>query len=228
MRERFNALRIVRTVGDDGRIGAQQFEPRLPARRGKALAQRAFREAPPLFAQHAHRFDGERRVAELMLPEQVQRQVLFLLIIKPLSGERVFPLPQRIKRRRMPRRAAFGAYLPVHRVHGGVYRVRNGGRAGLDDPGLFARDLGECMAENGGVLEPDVRDNGGLGRRYHVRCVKPPAETDFEHHGIAFLRREIPEAHRGQNFKLRRCVGHADGGLLYGFGGAAKRRVGDV
>ena len=163
-----------------------------------------------------------------MLSEQMQRQALFVLIVEPLPGERVGALLQRVKRRAAPHRAAFGAYLPVHRVHGGVYRVRHGRRAGLDDPGLLARDLRKRMAENGGVLQADVRNNGGLGRGYHVRCVEPPAETDLEHHGIAFLRREIPEAHRGKDLKLRGRVGHAAGGLLHGFGGAAERRVGDV
>ena len=66
-----------------------------------------------------------------MLPEQVQRQVLFLLIIKPLPGERVGALLQRVKRRAAPHRAAFGAYLLVYRVHGGVYRVRHGRRPGF-------------------------------------------------------------------------------------------------
>ena len=102
-------ISIVRAVGDDGRIGAQQLEPRFPARRGKSLAQRALRDAPPLFAQHVHRFDGERRVVELMLSEQMQRQVFFVLIVEPLPGERVGALLQRVKRRAAPHRAAFSA-----------------------------------------------------------------------------------------------------------------------
>ena len=218
----------MRAVGNDGRVCPQQLEPRLPARRGKPPAQGALRNAPALFAQHVHRFDGERRVIELMRAEQMQRQILFVLIIEPLPGERVLPRAQRVKRRRAPCGVSFGANLPVYRVHGGVHRVCNGGRAGLDDPGLFARDPGERAAENGGVLETDVRDNGGLGRGYHVRRIQPPAETDLEHNGAAFLRGEIPKAHRGEDLKLRGRVGHAAGGLLHGFGGAAERRVGDV
>ena len=163
-----------------------------------------------------------------MRAEQMQRQILFILIIEPLPGERVGALSQRVKRRRAPCGVSFGTDLPVHRVHGGVHRVCNGGRAGLDDSGLFARDPGERAAENGGVLKPDVRNNGGFGRFYHVRRVEPPAEADLEHHDITFLRREIPKAHRGQNLKFRGRVGHAVGCFLHGLGGAAERRVGDV
>ena len=218
----------MRAVGNDGRVCPQQLKPRLPARRGKPLAQSVLRDTPALLAQHADRLDDKSRVMKLVRPQQMERQVFLFLIVKPLPGERMLTLPQRVKRRRVPSRAALSAYLPVHRVHGSVHRVCNGGRAGLDDPGLFARDPGERVTENGGVLKPDVRNNGGFGRFYHVRRVEPPAEADLEHHNIAFLRREIPKAHRGQNLKFRGRVGHAVGCFLHGLGGAAERRVGDV
>ena len=140
----------------------------------------------------------------------------------------MLPLAERIERHRMPASAALGAHGAVHRVHRRAYRVCDGGRAGLENARLFRGDLRQRIAENGGMLQPDVRNDRRLRRADNVRCVEPPAETDLQHHRIAPLLGKVPKRHRGEDFKLRGRVLHAVRGGFHRFGGAAERRIGYV
>ncbi len=77
------------------------------------------------------------------------------------------------------------------------------------DAGLFARDLGDGVAQPLGVVERDIRDDGE-DRLDDVGGVQPSAKADFEHGdidgrdfpaGIFLQSREVQEGHSGDGLK---------------------------
>ena len=100
--------------------------------------------------------------------------------------------------------------------------------AGLDDAGLGRGDLLERVAQNLGVIETDVADDGGLGRQNHIRRVKFAAHADFADDHVAVLARKVRKADGGDELKLGWLIVHGVGQRLYGLGDLAQRLVRDV
>ena len=85
-------------------------------------------------------------------------------------------------------RADFFAAFLEDGLHGRLLAVDDGVAAGLDDAGLRRGDLLERVAENLGVVEADVAENGGLGGQDDVRRVEFAAHADLADDDVALLR----------------------------------------
>ena len=70
------------------------------------------------------------------------------------------------------------------------------------DRELLPRDLLPGLAEDVGVLEPDVGEHDDRGAK-HVRRVEPPAEAGLDNRRVAAL--ELLQRSRGQRFELGRA-----------------------
>lgn len=124
--------------------------------------------------------------------------------VRPQVRRRLEPVAElKLGRPDHPKRAADRRRPGAERVeHFVLLRDRHARHARLHDPGLFARDLCERVAQDLRVLELDRRDRRNLGRD-HVGRVQAPAQPNLDHANVDRLVREIAEAHRGGQFKER-------------------------
>jgi hypothetical protein len=145
--------------------------------------------------------DGERRVGELEVAEQRQAQRrpravggldgqhLALQVLRYAPDGRAFL--------RAHQRRAGGAGLLFDDPHdGGGAACHDDGPAGLDDAGLFARDLFERGAEKRRVLHADFGDHGHL-RHDDVGAVEASAHAGLEHGELDLLLQEPLQGDRG-------------------------------
>lgn len=86
-------------------------------------------------------------------------------------------------------RTGFGMGLPYH-----------DGDVRLDDAGLFGGYLGEGVAEELGVVEPDVGNDAEVGGD-DVGAVKPPAHAYLHHCHVDLFGGEIVECQPDGHFK---------------------------
>jgi hypothetical protein len=82
--------------------------------------------------------------------------------------------------------------------------------AGLQDADLLARDRRSCLAENLGVLEPDVGDDGDFAVD-NVCRVEPPANADLDDRPLASRFGENDEGGGGQKIEPGRVDRRAPG-----------------
>ena len=116
------------------------------------------------------RIDAQRsiRQTDLLALEVSIENLQVEIAPKPRERRADFP------RSRLDDFGGFIAQLTDHR-----------GDAGLQDAGLFGRDLGEAVPELLRVFEFDARDARD-GRCNQVRGVEPPTEAYFKHASIHF------------------------------------------
>ena len=76
------------------------------------------------------------------------------------------------------------------------------GRGGLDDAALLGGNLGERVAEQRGVLEADVGDDGEHGAD-DVGAVEPSAKPHFNHRHVYPGIGKVTQCHGGCDFKKR-------------------------
>ena len=114
----------------------------------------------------------------------------------------------------------------------GVLRQRDQNAIGAQDAGLFARDLGDGVAELFRVIERDVGDDGE-DRLDDIGGVEAAAKADFEHGDIDLGSGKVQEGHGGDGLEEAGRSGQAAfGDELFrcvddGFEVAAEVVVGD-
>ena len=157
------------------RAAAQPLHPRGPFGAGDGGLLRGL--AQPKVAQHGQR---GARVLDLVRAGQVgQRQIGqpgFVLEHQPPAFlDRVPVLPLRDQGRTHARGAGLDH---LHRRVG--LRSDHAGHPALQDAGLFARDLGQRVAQELFVIVRHGRDDRQRRARDHVGRIEPPAKPDLE------------------------------------------------
>ena len=161
-----------------------------------------------LFVQEVDGGRGRHDVAALVDAPQVQLHVESPVVARAAQAERL-PVS--------PLGAALAAELPFGVDH--LRLVRGGGLldhavvafvcladenrdALLDDAGLLGGDLLQRVAQQRGVLQPDVGDDA-QDRDDDVRGVEPSPESCFDHGHLDVALREVVEGHRRGHFEER-------------------------
>ena len=206
LHERLNALRVVPAVDDEKRLFAHELEASRPLHRLKPRADRLVREVPALGLERVHCRENDRRVVELMLAKERELQVLESSAGEDLTGKIVRLEPDGIKVRLVKRRADLLAAFFKDRLDGRLLPVDDSVAAGLDDTGLCRCDFLQRVAQNLGVVETDVAQNGGLRGQDDVRRVKFAAHADLADDDVAFLALEVFKAQRRDHLKLGRLL----------------------
>ena len=106
----------------------------------------------------------------------------------------------------MKRRADLLAAFFKDRLDGRLLPVDDSVAAGFDNPGLCRCDFLQRVAQNLGVVETDVAQNGGLRGQDDVRRVKFAAHADLADDDVAFLALEVFKAQRRDHLKLGRLL----------------------
>ena len=206
LHERLNALRVVPAVDDEKRFFAHELEASRPLHRLKPRAHGLVREVPALGLERVHCRENDRRVVELVLAEKRKLQVLESSAGEDLAGKTVRLEPDGIKVRLVKRRADLLAAFFKDRLDGRLLPVDDSVAAGLDDPGLCRCDFLQRVAQNLGVVETNVAQNGSFGRQDDVRRVKFAAHADLADHDVAFFALEVFKAQRRDHLKLGRLL----------------------
>ena len=94
-------------------------------------------------------------------------------------------------------------------LHALALAEEHGVRAMLDDAALLRGDLLDRVAENGRVLQADVRHDADLRRGDDVRRVHAPAEADLERDDVALLLHEVQKGDGRHDLKARGHFAHA-------------------
>ena len=97
---------------------------------------------------------------------------------------------------------------------GGVRKLRRDHhrRPRLDDAGFVGGNLADGVAQDGGVIQADRRDNAHR-RRYDVRGVQPPAQAHFDDADCGFVLGKALEGHGREIFEQRGRAGRRVGGI---------------
>ena len=206
LHERLNALRVVPAVDDEKRLFAHELEASRPLHRLKPRADRLVREVPALGLERVHCRENDRRVVELMLAKERELQVLEPSAGEDLPGKIVRLEPDGIEVRLMKRCADLLAAFFKDRLDGRLLPVDDSVAAGFDNPGLCRCDFLQRVAQNLGVVETDVAQNGSFGRQDDVRRVKLAAHADLADDDVAFLALEVFKAQRCDHLKLGRLL----------------------
>ena len=207
-------MRVVARIQDGQRLGAHNLQAARRAHRLKRGTHHVLGQLTLTAEERLHGGKSHHGVLRLMRTVQGQRHIRVLARqaaqgqqltadrkltgdhaeLHTLEGEGCFLL-------------AGGGEQHVRRFR--VLRGRNQEAAGLDNAGLFGRDLGEGFAEHVGVVQTDRGDHGNhtVG---NVRGVPGAADTDLEHHHIHRLVRENREGEHGNGLE------EGQGGLAAG------------
>ena len=163
-----------------------------------------------------------------MFAEQRQLQVLESSAGEDLTGKTVRLQADRIEVRLVKPCANLPAARFKHRLHRRLLAVNDSVAAGLDDTGLGRRNFLERIAQNLGVVKPDVAQDRRLGGQDHVCRVKFAAHADLADYDVAFFALEVFKAQRRNHFKFGRLLENRVGKGLDVLGQLADCLVGNL
>ncbi len=194
---------VVRAVEHHGGAVAHDLEPARPAHRGEAPSHRLRGHSDSVRGEQLDQTDRDCRVLRLVPADEraldisvgavhpVNRQLHASLIVVGYDHPRPALLADHEELR-----AALQADILQHLQGFCDLRRRYHGHAGLDDPGLLPRNLGEGRSQFQRMIVPDPRDPAGEGRD-HVRGVEPAAQPRLHHRQVHPRAREVQKGHQG-------------------------------
>ncbi len=190
---------VVGTVQNDVGLLAYGFEPARPEGGHEALADVVLLDSNPLAHEGFGRGQGQGRIGNLVLAQERGGQT-GPIVIQAVVAECAAPLAAAAEVRTLT--MAGGLQLGGFPLHDpdGVRLFDPGDHRGLflDDPGLFAGDGGDRVAQVVAVLQGNIRDDAGHGRK-HVGGVQPSAHAGFDHGPVHRAVAEGVEGHgRGE------------------------------
>ena len=98
----------------------------------------------------------------------------------------------------------------------------------FQNAGFFCSDLRDRVAENPGVIQPDVHDHAGLRIFYAVGGVIPPAESGFQHRNFTVLCGKPEEGAGCHHLKSRGVLCHGICGFPDGGGMPCQHLIFDL
>ena len=208
--QRVDALGIVRAVNDEVRPAAQELEPSGPLGVGKPLVNGLVRElVPAARAQRAAHVDDRQRVQELILAEKPQVVRPAAAVFELLTVERGRNALKLFLRGDRESHVLLRALFARDVLHTLALAEEHGVCAVLDDAAFLRGDLLDRVAENGRVLQADVRHDADLRRGDDVCRVHAPAEADLKRDDVALLLHEVEEGDGRHDLKARGHFAHA-------------------
>ena len=213
-RRRTHTVRVVARIQDGQRLGAHNLQTARRAHRLKRGTHHVLGQLTLTAEERLHGGESHHGVLRLMRTVQGQRHI------------RVLPRQAAQGQQLTADRKLTGDNAELHALKGeGCFLLAGGGEqhvrrfrvlcrrnqeaAGLDNAGLFGRNLGEGFAQHVGVVQTNRGDHGNHAVG-NVRGVPGAADTDLEHHHVHRLVRENREGEHGNGLE------EGEGGLAAG------------